>query len=469
MASSSPDRYRWLYAAVAVCSLALNLPWLATIGAWRDEAATRSASTRALEHLWPLLHQTDAVLGVYYVFLHGWTNVFGSSWFAMRLPSALAVAAAAAIATACGRIVGGHIVAVLTGAVMVLLPGVVWAGLDARPTALATFLVTAALWCWLRSAPVARWPVFAFLAGAALVQLTSLLQLITLFNKRSIRSVRFWLSLAITMVVIAPLAVVGKRQVAQVGWIHTPWNTQLSSALFGRVSDGPQSAVVLTSLSLITNVLLSVTVAALVVYAAVTIRTPVIRRLLSWAYLPPLIAIGVGILTGSSQYVSRYFASSLPAVAILVAAAISRIPLPRGRWVVAAAVVVLCLPAVIAQRAVDGKWGENLLAVAQTIESTPRSMPVFYVDNAISVGIAYPTQVAAHRQLPDPRDAATSASLWGRTTNTREVIAALPRGADALVVLPTKQAPGFSALLPNACTITRTVPGKRFTVDEVHC
>lgn len=460
--------YRWLYAAVALCSLAVNLPWLGTISAWRDEAATRSASTRSIAQLGQLLHNTDAVLGVYYLTLHGWLTVFGDSWFSLRLPSALAFAVAAAFGTACGRVVGGSSVAVTTGVLMVLLPGLAWAGLDARPTAFAILLITAALWCWLKSPAVPRWPVFALVTLAGFVQLTSALQPVALINRRSVRSRRFWAAGAVSLVVLSPLIIAGRRQVAQVAWIQTPWPTQLSSALIGRTSESPRSANVLVATATATNLLLALSIACCVGYVALTVRTASVRRLLAWAYVTPLVAIGIGVCTGSSQYVARYFASSVPAIAVLVAIGICHVRSARWRIVITVLLAALCMPALVAQRAPDGKRGEDLAVTARIIQTSAHEIPVFYIDGAISVALAYPEQVAGRHQHPDPNTVAASGTLWGTALPAQQLLTALP-GGPSMVVASTQQAVQVTTSIKTRCQTTRTIPGKRFTVLFVRC
>ena len=50
-----------------------------------------------------MLHNIDAVLGLYYFGLHLWMAVFGDSATAMRLPSVIAMTAAAAVVALVGR------------------------------------------------------------------------------------------------------------------------------------------------------------------------------------------------------------------------------------------------------------------------------------------------------------------------------------------------------------------------------
>lgn len=77
--------------ATVVCAAGAARPSL-----WFDEAATISGSTRSVPELWRLIHNVDAVHGLYYLVMHGWFAVFPATEFWSRLSSGLAVGAAAA-------------------------------------------------------------------------------------------------------------------------------------------------------------------------------------------------------------------------------------------------------------------------------------------------------------------------------------------------------------------------------------
>lgn len=61
--------------------------------------------TRSPSQLFATLHNVDGSLGAYYLVMHGWTIVFGDSPAALRMPSALAMAGAAACIALLGRLV----------------------------------------------------------------------------------------------------------------------------------------------------------------------------------------------------------------------------------------------------------------------------------------------------------------------------------------------------------------------------
>ena len=93
---------------------------VAAVGYWRpsiwtDEAATITSATRSLPELWHMIHNIDAVHGLYYLFMHFWIAVFGSSALSIRLPSLLAVGIAAAGTVVLARRLTNRSVALLAG------------------------------------------------------------------------------------------------------------------------------------------------------------------------------------------------------------------------------------------------------------------------------------------------------------------------------------------------------------------
>ena len=83
--------------AVALFATVVSAAWACRPSLWFDEGATISAAaSRTLPELWRLLGHIDAVHGAYYLLMHGWFALFPPTEFWSRLPSALAVGAAAA-------------------------------------------------------------------------------------------------------------------------------------------------------------------------------------------------------------------------------------------------------------------------------------------------------------------------------------------------------------------------------------
>jgi mannosyltransferase len=153
-----------------VASAALGLYEIGGPQLWRDELASWSAASRSLPQLWAMLHNIDAVLGIYYFGLHLWMAVFGQSATAMRLPSVFAMAAAAAVVALIGRRLGGGAAGLAAGLVFALIPSVSRYAQEARPYAFATLFAALATLQFLRAMerPTwTRWIIYSVLLGAA--------------------------------------------------------------------------------------------------------------------------------------------------------------------------------------------------------------------------------------------------------------------------------------------------------------
>jgi mannosyltransferase len=80
---------RWTRpAVVAVLVIAVVLRFLASSPLWLDEAQTVVIAQKSLPHLFSALRE-DGAPPLYYVFLHYWMAVFGTSTFAVRVPSGI--------------------------------------------------------------------------------------------------------------------------------------------------------------------------------------------------------------------------------------------------------------------------------------------------------------------------------------------------------------------------------------------
>src|SRR5260370_4638973 len=103
---------------------------------WRDETATLSAVQRPFGALISMLGNVDAVHGAYYVIIWVVVRLGGTSELVTRLPSALAMAAAAAGVAAIGRRLVSPRAGMLSGLVFAVLPEVSWVRPGARSDAM---------------------------------------------------------------------------------------------------------------------------------------------------------------------------------------------------------------------------------------------------------------------------------------------------------------------------------------------
>ncbi|WP_412734426.1 glycosyltransferase family 39 protein [Krasilnikovia sp. MM14-A1259] len=110
-----------------------------------DEIATADAATRTPAQLWHLIHQVDAVFGAYYLFIHYWTALAGTSEIALRLPSILAMGTAVALTGELGRRYFGPLTGTVAGLLLCLMPNTSRYAAEARPYAFACFFALLAL------------------------------------------------------------------------------------------------------------------------------------------------------------------------------------------------------------------------------------------------------------------------------------------------------------------------------------
>ncbi|MFC6137270.1 MULTISPECIES: glycosyltransferase family 39 protein [Streptomyces] len=200
---------------------------------WRDEAATWQVAGRSAGEIWAMLANVDAVHGLYYLLMHGVFEVFGASTTTLRLPSVLAVSAAAACVALLGRRLAGFWAGLGGGLFLGLLPAVQFYLQEGRPYALVAAgaaFSTLLLVSLLQRGPGRRaWPRWAAygitVLVCALLNWLSLLLLpahaVTLGWIRAGRAV--WLRFAaygsLAVAGALPLILFSRGQSDQVSWI----------------------------------------------------------------------------------------------------------------------------------------------------------------------------------------------------------------------------------------------------------
>lgn len=350
---------------------------------WGDEAASVMSAIRPLDTLWPVLGNVDAVHGLYYVFLHGWIELFGAGEFATRLPSAIAVGAAATgIVMLVWRMHGPRL-AITAALIFAILPRVTNMGSEARGYAIATagvVWVVYGLVCLLESSRRNRglwWVWAAGLALTATVFMYSLLILPVLglwLLLESARSPRLWRTVrygSLAMVLSIPILALGFSERGQIGFLanRPPGvNGVLVTQWFGNLNMAILAwALILVALAHLVYTLVRRGYRA----AGTTASLPMLALL--WMALPPIILGLISIF--SPSYSQRYLSMCTPAVAILIAWGIRAIVVrvkPRLLSSALGAVLVLALAATgfssyVAQRGPNGKDGSDFRQIAETI------------------------------------------------------------------------------------------------------
>ncbi|MER7397883.1 hypothetical protein ABT381_20540 [Streptomyces sp. NPDC000151] len=371
--------------APCVLTLALGLWGVRRQGSmWRDEVVTYDMAHRSLPELWDTLQNVDAVHGFYYLLMHALFDVLGGGVTTLRLPSVLAMTAAAAGVALLGAWVAGERAGMAAGLVFPLLPLVQEYAQEGRSYALVCALVTWSTYLLVRAlaeSPVTvdaprlglfgvpgaarRWwtgYVLVTLAACLLHEfavlvlaahgMTVVLSGVPGAVRRAVR--RTWLVAAgVVAAGLAPLALFSMGQSAQLGWILWPDPVQLVS--FGVL----------------------VVVGVLCARVPVRTRGPVRLRPLA---LPLLIVPPAALMLLSQlkpMYVDRYVLYCVVGFALLMGAALDRAFRPlgddgrarrrRAGWALVAVLVAL-LPAAVYLRSPQSRT-DDATAVVRAVRA----------------------------------------------------------------------------------------------------
>jgi mannosyltransferase len=224
-----------------VVAVAVGGAWgLARSGSMgNDEVATRWAALLSLRELAHLLRHVDAVHGLYYLVMHFWMAV-GNSPAVMRVPSVIAMAAAAGLTAVIGRrLTGSGWAGLFAGLIMAVTPSIGYYAQTARSYAMVLAAVLAATLALLHALTAEkagdgrlanRW----WLAYAALVTLCGYLNemallvlaahaVTVLLARYGAGTVRRWATAAVCgAALVLPLLALGVLQHAAISWIGRP-------------------------------------------------------------------------------------------------------------------------------------------------------------------------------------------------------------------------------------------------------
>lgn len=395
---------------VAMLAFVVSAAGAARPSLWFDEAATISASTRSVPELWRLLHNIDAVHGLYYLAMHGWFAIFPATEFWSRLSSCLAIGIAAAGVVVVGKQFSTRTVAVCAGIVFAILPRITWAGIEARSYALTA---AAAVWLTVLVVAAARrnaatlWPLY----GLALVVSTLLNVFVVLMvlvhavvvpvvaKKRP--TVVWWVvTSTVALLAVAPFVAICRTQIAQIRWI--------SPVHLDTVVDIAQEQYFDHSVPF-------ALLAGLVLAAPLVLRRPGETRnrqlaviALAWITLPTA-ALLLYSVASQPIYYPRYLCYTSPALALLLAVCI--VALFRTRERVTAVLAAFALAAtpnyLVGQRGPYAKEGMDFSQVADVITAHASPGDCLILDNttAWKPGPIRPLTAArptAYEKLVDP-------------------------------------------------------------------
>ena len=378
---------------------------VAVAGSWRpsywgDEAASIMSAGRSLPGLVRLLDNVDAVHGAYYLLLHVWIDLFGSSELATRGLSALFIGVATTGTFVLARTLISTRVGVFAALVFALLPRVTYMGAEARSAAVATAVLvwlTVVLVHVLRNRHLVSGTRFALWAGyAALLALGIYLFLYVLLlipvlglaallltpgKGDRVASLRAWaLATATALALAAPVMAASVEQRDQIAFIgRRPPIAVLTAAVHQWFGNVPL-AVLAWGLILLAVVMVFGVRGRM---AAPSSTRAALAVMLAWMILPSA-ALLIGTQLVTPMYSLRYLSVCTPAAAIAIAVGISCL---RPHWPQAAAlglITALMLPTYLDQRGEFGKnYGSDLRQASAVVRAGAQSGDAVVFDESV--------------------------------------------------------------------------------------
>lgn len=398
---------------------------------WDDEIATISAARRSPAELLLLLQSVDAVHGLYYLFMHYWTSLFGFSEVAMRMPSALAVGLACAGTTMIGRKLGSPAAGVAAGLVLAFLPRMVWAGTEARQSAFTALLAVALTLLLLRAwesnrildwvlyglcAVVGVW-MFMFFALAVVAHVVAAVVL-----RRRVPGMLAASAVAGTAVLPFLLYALGQK--AQVDWIQnrslaqTLMTAAVKQFFYGddRPTNNAPPQWILASVLLLGIIEIALVAWGIWVSWRQGRHGTLIVLGLSMVIIPALGLLLVSVLT-QPVYVARYLTFTAPAFALLVGLGIAQIPVRKEwlrRWAMAAVVLCSLVPQLTIKSVVNEPADTERRVASMLGAQLPRPAAVVFGEPYLrDLALAYPEHFTGVADLSLAKAPAESGTLWG--------------------------------------------------------
>ncbi|WP_239515976.1 MULTISPECIES: hypothetical protein [unclassified Streptomyces] len=359
----------------------------------------------------------DAVHGLHYVLMYLVGQVAGVSEFTMRLPSAVAVAVAAAGLSWLGRLLGGPHLGLCAGLLLAVLPTASRYAQEARSFAFVmavAVLATGALVKALSSDSRVRRP-----AGyAVLIALLGWLNVLGLLlvaahaatialrrpGRRSV--VRFLLAQAAGIAAVVPLLILASAQRSAVGeaapvtagtpfnyftWLLTPGQDTLPSAL-----------KLLLTCTALTALILLVVRRRNAPPLALAVGVP-------WLVVPPLLLAAVSL--GHPLFSYRYLLFCLPALALLLATAFAVAPSRLRLLFALLAAVPLAASHLAIRQEGSRPWDSHAVISTLRTHDTPGDAVLFSGGRCGLIGIAFKEAFTGHPDLGTTRTAAELGAL----------------------------------------------------------
>lgn len=453
-AARAPARPWVLPLAPAALTLAVTVIGIGNPSLWLDEAATVSMTSRSYGDMLRVFSEMDLVHALYYVLMKPWVAVFGTGEIALRLPSAFAMAAAAAGITAIARRLLGTPAGVLSGLAWAIgVQTTRWAQ-EGRSYAMTAALAVLATYLFVRAVDggergARRWfagyaPAITLLGlmhlhGALLVAAHGVTLLLARPGARP--AVRWLLSAAAATAPLVPFALAARDQKDQVRWLPEPsWNlvwTQIEFLAGGGPLVAPVAALAVIGVVAGVAAHRAGTAGALSGVPPSRSRGPLSLPAvaLPWLVLPTVVLIVVS-LAGDPVFIFRYTTYCLPATALLVGAGLARLLAAGRRRAVRAAVTAVAGAALVVPSLRDHVYFreqdsrlDDTRAAADVIRAHARpGDAIVYLAGVVRWNAsAYPDVFGRLHDVSMRVDPVTGADLGGRDVFPRDLPPKLAR------------------------------------------
>jgi len=437
---------RFLVRAVPpLVTLVVTLWGITSSSYWRDEAATMVAVQRPFGQLLRLLGNVDAEHGAYYLLMWLVVRLGGTGELVTRLPSALAMAAAAAAIAAIGSRVVSPKAGLAAGLVFAVIPSTSLYAQNARPDVVAVALAAAATYLLVRVVQARgasrRW-LAGYAAGLAALGLVNVLGLLLVAahgvtvaaaaisekdrGARRALVLGWLLAASAAMVLVSPVIWRGFAERAAISWIKPPAGVLRGLAATVAPMSQAHSSYLPFALGILAVIAAGLLVSAVGGRAGLRRRWPpdIVALCLPWLVLPAAILLAVSVV--KPVYNVRYILLCVPALALLAGTALAAL----GRAGAAAALVVITLLGLPAQRAArqpDGH-GENIRLADQIVAANMDhgDAAIFHNRTEESLAYAYPYGFAQLTDISQARTPAQSGTLTGTSVPAAMVRQRLP-------------------------------------------
>lgn len=362
-------------ASTVVCALGSWVPSL-----WGDEATSVLSAERPLSSLFLMLGRVDAVHGTYYFFLHFWVGAFGSSPFAVRFPSAVAVGIAVAGIVVLGTRLANFRTGIFAGIICLVLPRMTYAGEEARGYAFSAALavwLTLALVTLLQNREAKRRYWIAYAVGVALCAYVFLFSLLIVvahalvvlsYRRRGVlRAWAIWTGVGLAAAL--PIIGFGFFQRSQIAFLNDRTAATFTSVFVDQWF-GTSLVAVLCWAGIVAVIAWQLTLwvrAGRLAPPEPNSPPNIVLIGATWLLVPAVILLTVNFV--DAIYSSRYLTFAAPAAALLLGALLGRIRPIGVAAVLTAAFLVITWPAYQSQRTPYAKNSSDWAQVADVISA----------------------------------------------------------------------------------------------------